>query len=163
VTAIAFLYGTVGTVNMAQIAERVQEADQQGILTTIGILLFFVFATKSALFPLYYWMPQLYVVPTPVVSALFVALFTKVGISFIVRLCSLIFSHQMVITHVMFIWFAVLSMIFGMIGSVSTKMIKLIISYNIIRAIGLIMMGIFVFKQDAISGSIYFLIHDMII
>src|SRR5699024_11488553 len=32
VTAIAFLYGTVGTVNMAQIAERVQEADQQGIL-----------------------------------------------------------------------------------------------------------------------------------
>src|SRR5690625_3630314 len=69
VTAVAFLYSVVGTVNMAHIAERVQEVDQQGILTTIGILLFFVFATKAALFPLYYWMPNSYVVPNPVVSA----------------------------------------------------------------------------------------------
>src|SRR5699024_4269481 len=46
VTAVAFLYGTVGTVNMAHIAERVQEVDQGGILTTIAFLLFFVFATK---------------------------------------------------------------------------------------------------------------------
>src|SRR5699024_2862393 len=40
VTAVAFLYSVVGTVNMAQIAERIQEVEQQGILTTIGILLF---------------------------------------------------------------------------------------------------------------------------
>ncbi|HLR80591.1 MAG TPA: Na+/H+ antiporter subunit D [Bacillota bacterium] len=163
VTAIAFLYGTVGTVNMAQIAERVQEADQQGILTTIGILLFFVFATKAALFPLYYWMPKSYVVPNPVVSALFGALLTKVGIYSILRVFSLIFIHQMEITHQMFIWFAGLSMIFGVIGALSTNNIKLIIAYNIIPAIGFIMMGIGVFNQDAISGSIYYLIHDMII
>src|SRR5690625_7644509 len=55
VTTVAFLYSVVGTVNMAQIAQRVQEVEQQGILTTIAILLFFVFATKAALFPLYYW------------------------------------------------------------------------------------------------------------
>src|SRR5690625_4036513 len=163
VTAIAFLYGTVGTVNMAQIAERVQEADQQGILTTIGILLFFVFATKAALFPLYYWMPKSYVVPNPVVSALFGALLTKVGIYSILRVFSLIFIHQMEITHQMFIWFAGLSMIFGVIGALSTNNIKLIIAYNIIPAIGFIMMGIGVFNQDAISGSIYYLVHDMII
>src|SRR5699024_6514698 len=60
VTAVGFLYGAVGTVNMAQIAQRVQEVDQQGILTTVGILLFFVFAVKAALFPLYYWMPKSY-------------------------------------------------------------------------------------------------------
>src|SRR5699024_2043116 len=42
VTAVAFLYGVVGTVNMAHIAERINEADQQGILTTIAIVLFFV-------------------------------------------------------------------------------------------------------------------------
>ncbi len=36
VTAVAFIYGAVGTVNMAQIAQRVQEVDQQGILTTVA-------------------------------------------------------------------------------------------------------------------------------
>src|SRR5699024_4174819 len=148
---------------MAQIAERVQEADQLSILTTIGILLFFVFATKAALFPLYYWMPKSYVVPNQVVSALFVALLTKVGIYSTLRVFSLIFIHQMEITHQMLIWFAGLSMIFGVIGALSTNNIKLIIAYNIIPAIGFIMMGIGVFNQDAISGSIYYLIHDMII
>ncbi|ALX48152.1 Na+/H+ antiporter subunit D [Lentibacillus amyloliquefaciens] len=163
VTAIAFVYGTLGTINMAQIAQRVQEVEQQGILTTIGILLFFVFATKAALFPLYYWMPKSYVVPNPVISALFGALLTKVGIYAIIRVFSLIFVHKINLTHETFIWIAGLSMIFGIIGALSTNNIKLIIAYNIIPAIGFILMGLGVFNQEAISGSIYYLIHDMLI
>ncbi|MUK87053.1 Na+/H+ antiporter subunit D [Ornithinibacillus sp. L9] len=163
VTAVAFIYGAVGTVNMAQIAERVQDVEQGGILTTVAILLFFVFATKAALFPLYYWMPNSYIVPNPVVSALFAALLTKVGIYSILRVFSLIFIHDTNLTHQFFIWVAGLSMIFGVIGALSTNNIKLIIAYNIIPAIGFIIMGIGVFNQDALSGSIYYLIHDMII
>ncbi|WP_217586779.1 Na+/H+ antiporter subunit D [Lentibacillus saliphilus] len=163
VTAIAFLYGVVGTVNMAQIAERVQEVEQTGILTTIGILLFFVFATKAALFPLFYWLPKSYIVPNPVVSALFGALLTKVGIYSILRVFSLIFVYKISLTHEIFIWIAALSMIFGVIGALSTNNVKLIIAYNIIPAIGFIMMGIGMFNEPALSGSIYYLIHDMLI
>ncbi|WP_077327116.1 Na+/H+ antiporter subunit D [Virgibacillus siamensis] len=163
VTAVAFLYATVGTVNMAQIAQRVQEVDQQGILTTIGILLFFVFATKAALFPLYYWMPNSYIEPNPVISALFGALLTKVGIYAIIRVFSLIFIYKIDMTHEIFIWIAGLSMIFGIIGALSTNNIKLIIAYNIIPAIGFIIMGIGIFNETAVSGSIYYLVHDMII
>lgn len=163
VTAVAFVYGAVGTVNMAQIAQRVQEADQQGILTTVGILLFFVFATKAALFPLYYWLPNSYVVPNPVISALFGALLTKVGIYSIFRVFTLIFVHRVDLTHEVFIWFAGLSMVFGIIGALSTSNIKLIIAYNIIPAIGFILLGIGVMNETAISGSVYYLVHDMII
>lgn len=163
VTTVAFLYAVVGTVNMAQIAERVQEVEQQGIITTIGILLFFVFATKAALFPLYYWLPKSYIVPNPVISALFGALLTKVGIYSILRTFTLIFIHKTDLTHDMFIWIAGLSMIFGVIGALSTSNIKLIIAYNIIPAIGFIILGIGVLNPDGISGSIYYLIHDMII
>lgn len=163
VTAVAFLYGVVGTVNMAQIAERVQEVDQKGILTTIGILFFFVFATKAALFPLYYWMPKSYIMPNPVISALFGSLLTKVGVYSIIRVFSLIFVYKLDLTHQTFIWIAGLSMIFGILGALSTNNVKLIIAYNIIPAIGFIIMGIGVFNQDAMSGSIYYLMHDMII
>lgn len=163
VTAIAFLYGVVGTVNMAHIAERVQEVDQKGILTTIGILFFFVFATKAALFPLYYWMPKSYIVPNPVISALFGALLTKVGIYSILRVFSLIFIYKLDLTHQMFIWVAGISMIFGILGALSTNNIKLIVAYNIIPAVGFIIMGIGVFNQDGISGSVYYLMHDMLI
>lgn len=163
VTAIAFLYSVVGTVNMAQIAERIAEVEQQGVLTTIGILLFFVFAVKAALFPLYFWMPNSYIVPNPVISALFGALLTKVGIYSILRVFSLMFVHNTDYTHQLFIWVAALSLIFGVIGAMSTHNIKLIIAYNVIPAIGYIILGIGVLNQDALSGSVYYLIHDMII
>src|SRR5690625_1534397 len=132
VTTIAFLYSVVGTVNMAHIAERVHEVEQQGILTTIGIVLFLVFATKAALFPLYYWMPKSYVEPNPVTSALFGALLTKVGIYSIFRVFSLIFVFETEITHTLFLWIAGFSMLFGVIGALSTYNIKLIIAYNVI-------------------------------
>lgn len=163
VTTVAFLYSVVGTVNMAQIAERVGEVEQKGILTTIGMLLFFVFATKAALFPLYYWLPKSYIVPNPVVSALFGALLTKVGIYSIIRVFTLIFVYETSFTHDLFIWIAGLSLIFGVIGALSTNNIKLIIAYNIIPAIGFILIGIGVFNETGFSGSVFYLVHDMII
>ncbi|WLV23634.1 Na+/H+ antiporter subunit D [Aciduricibacillus chroicocephali] len=163
VTAISFLYSVVGTVNMAQIAERVQDVQQTGILTTIAVLLFFVFATKAALFPLYYWMPNPYITPNPVISALFGALLTKVGIYSILRVFSLIFIYRMDLTHTAFIWIAGLSMLFGIAGALSTHNVKLIIAYNIIPAIGFILLGIGVFNGDSLTGSVYYLTHDMLI
>src|SRR5699024_2452420 len=163
VTTVAFLYSVVGTVNMAQIAERVHEVEQQGILTVIAIVLFFVFATKAALFPLYYWMPKSYTVPNPVVSALFGALLTKVGIYSIIRVFTLIFVFETDLTHTLFLWIAGLSMIFGVIGALSTNDVKMIVAYNVIPSIGFILYGLAIFNQDALSGSVYYLIHDMII
>ncbi|MRH43047.1 Na+/H+ antiporter subunit D [Aquibacillus halophilus] len=163
VTTIAFLYSVVGTVNMAQIAQRVQEVDQKGILTTIAILLFFVFGTKAALFPLYYWLPKPYIVPNPVISALFGALLTKVGIYAILRVFTLIFVHDTDFTHNFFIWIAGFTLIFGAIGALSTNNIKLVISYNIIPAVGFMIMGIGLYNEAALSGTIYYLVHDMII
>lgn len=163
VTAVAFLYSVVGTVNMAQIAERVQEVEQQGILTTIAILLFFVFATKAALFPLYYWMPNAYIVPNPVVSALFGALLTKVGVYSILRTFTLMFTFENTYTPTLFMWIAGLSLIFGVIGALSTNNVKLMVAYNVIPAIGFMLLGIAVFNKDALSGTVYYLIHDMLI
>lgn len=163
VTTIAFLYSIVGTVNMAHIAERVQEVEQRGILTTIAIMFFFVFATKAAVFPLYYWLPHPYSSPNPVVSALFGALLTKVGIYSILRTFTLIFNHDLQLTHTLFIYLAAFTMLFGVIGALSTNNIKLIIAYNIIPAVGFMLMGIGIFTEVSISGTIYYLVHDMII
>src|SRR5699024_7860069 len=163
VTTVSFLYAGVGTVNMAHIAERVQEVNQQGVLTTIGLVLFFVFATKAALFPLYFWMPNSYVVPNPIVSALFGALLTKVGIYSILRIYTLIFVGEQDMTRNFFLIIAMLTMIFGVIGALSTNDIKLLVAYNVIPSIGFVLLGLGLFNQSGISGSVYYLIHDMII
>jgi multicomponent Na+:H+ antiporter subunit D len=163
VITVAFLYSVVGTVNMAQLGQRVAEVHQQGVLTGIAILLFVVFATKGALFPLYFWLPKSYIVPSPVVSALFGALLTKVGVYSMLRVYTLIFSHKLELTHTFFIWIASITMIIGVIGALSTTNVKLIIAYNIMPAIGFMLLGIGTFSSESLAGTIYYLIHDMVI
>ncbi len=84
--AIAYVYGILGTVNFAHMAERVAEVEQTGVLQVVAILLFLVFATKGALFPLYFWLPHSYVGPPTAVTALFGGLLTKVGVYCIIRM-----------------------------------------------------------------------------
>ncbi len=163
VIAVAFLYSVTGTVNMAQLAERISSVEQRGLLTTIGILLFLVFATKSALFPFYYWMPSSYAKPPIVISALFGALLTKVGVYSILRVFSLIFVGELSFTHEMFIILSAITMLIGVIGALSTTDIRLIIIYNIIPAIGYMLMGIGIFSETSVSGSIYYLMQDMLL
>ncbi|MFP7169658.1 Na+/H+ antiporter subunit D [Terribacillus sp. 7520-G] len=163
VTAISYIYAVLGTVNMAQLAERAAAAEQPGIITTVAILLFFVFATKGAAFPLYYWLPRSYIVPNPVVSALFGALLTKVGVYSLIRTFTLIFHQQPEIMDQLFIWVGNLTMLFGVIGALASRNIKLIVAYNIIPAIGFMLVGIGIFNHDGLSGSIYYLLQDMIV
>jgi multicomponent Na+:H+ antiporter subunit D len=162
VITVAFLYSVTGTINMAQLAERVADVEQTGILTTIGILLFVVFATKGALFPLYFWLPKSYGVPPTVISAIFGALLTKVGVYSILRVFSLIFIFEP-FTHQLFIWLAGFTMVLGVLGALSTNNVKLIIAYNIIPAVGFMMMGIGIFTSTSMAGTVYYLMHDMII
>ncbi|NGP43479.1 Na+/H+ antiporter subunit D [Bacillaceae bacterium SIJ1] len=163
VMTVSFVYSMTGTVNMAQIAERVPQLNQPGTMTVVAILLFTVFATKSALFPLYTWLPHSYAAPTPVVSALFGALLTKVGIYSIMRMFTLVFVQDTSYTHQLFLYIAGFTMIFGVIGALSTKNVKLIIAYNIIPAVGYILLGIGVATELSLSGSVFYLVHDMVI
>jgi multicomponent Na+:H+ antiporter subunit D len=53
--------------------------------------------------------------------------------------------------------------LFGVIGALSTYNIKLIIAYNIVPAVGFMLIGIGVFSVTSLGGAVYYLIHDMII
>ena len=77
--ALAYLYGTLGTLNMAHLSERVAEAGQGPLLTTISIVFLIVFSLKAGLL-LFFWLPGSYSVPPTAIAALFGALLTKVGI-----------------------------------------------------------------------------------
>src|SRR5699024_11823075 len=52
--AIAYLYGSIGTLNMAHVSERVAETGQTPILTVISFVFLLVFSIKSGLL-LYQW------------------------------------------------------------------------------------------------------------
>lgn len=160
--AIAYMYSLTGTLNMAHLAQRVAAVGQDGLMTTVAILFLIVFATKSALF-LYFWLPGSYVVPAAPVAALFAALLTKVGIYTILRMFTLVFYHQPQITHRILLGMAAVTMILGALGAISHWDLRKILAYNVIVSVGFIVFGIGVVHPTALAGSLYYLLHDMIV
>ena len=159
---IAYLYGSVGTLNMAHLSERIAEVGQGPLLTTISLIFLIVFSLKSGLL-LYFWLPGSYSAPPTAVAALFGALLTKVGIYAMFRTFTLIFYHEPSITHTLIGIMAALTMIGGSIGAIAYKDVRQIVTYNVVITIGFILVGLAVSTEMAIMGSIYYLVHDMII
>lgn len=160
--AIAYLYSVTGTLSMAHISVRVAEVGQDGFMTVIALLFLMVFATKAALF-LFYWLPGSYSAPPTAIAAVFAALLTKVGIYAIFRMFSLIFYHEPQITHITIGVLAALTMILGGMGAIGYWDIKKILTYNVILGSGFILAGFAAFSTEALTGSIFYLMHDMII
>ncbi|MDA8233506.1 MAG: Na+/H+ antiporter subunit D [Clostridia bacterium] len=163
VMAVGYLYSVVGTLNMADLAVKIKEANQVGLLNTVAMLFFIVFALKAALFPLFFWLPGSYSAPPAPIAALFGGLLTKVGIYSLIRVFTMIFAYNTGYTHTFLIWVAGLTMVFGVIGAVASMDVRKILAYNIVSAVGFMIMGLGVFTTVSIAGAIYYMIHDMII
>lgn len=163
VIMVAYLYSILGTLNMAHLSQRIAEAGQPAILSVIAIGFLIVFGLKGAIFPLFQWLPGSYYAPPIPVMALFGALLTKVGIYSIFRTYTLMFHLDQSFTHTFLGVLGILTIIIGVIGAIAYWDVKKIIIYNIIIAVGLIIFGISLMNEPALSGSIFYIIHDMLI
>ncbi|TCI50932.1 Na+/H+ antiporter subunit D [Exiguobacterium sp. SH5S13] len=162
VMAVALLYGVVGTLSLADLAQKIPLVENQNVITVIGVLFVIVFGMKGALVPLHYWLPGSYVVaPTPIL-AMFGALLTKVGVYSILRTYTLLFDTGSFMQTFLIV-LAVLTIVIGMTGAIAYNDVKLIIIYNIMIAVGVILYGIALNTQTSLEGALYYLIHDMLI
>ncbi|MGO1922345.1 MAG: Na+/H+ antiporter subunit D [Jeotgalicoccus sp.] len=161
---LAYLYSVTGSLNMADIHIKLSNYDGNlAIMTIIAVVFIFVFATKAGLFPLYFWMPGSYKAPPMPIIALFGALLTKVGVYAIARTFSLFFTNDVAFTHQVLLLMALLTIVAGCIGALAYTDMKQIIIYNIMIAIGVIIVGFSMMDYAGTVGAMYYLIHDMII
>ncbi len=159
---IAYLYSMTGTLNLAHLSLRIAEIGQDGLITTVALLFLIVFAMKAGLL-LFFWLPGSYSVPPTAIAAIFAALLTKVGVYAIFRMFTLIFYHEPQITHLFIGILAAITMILGGLGAIGYWDLRKILTYNVVISVGFIMAGLVSLTTTGIAGSIYYLIHDMLI
>jgi len=125
----------------------------------IAVLFLVAFGIKSAIFPLFFWLPASYHTPPITVTALFSALLTKVGMYTLIRFFTLLFPMDSQYTHTIILISAGFTMLTGVLGAASQTDIRRLLSFHIISQIGYILMGLGLFTEYAIAASIYFLVH----
>lgn len=162
-TAIAILYGMVGTLNMADLAVQLKSVDRQEMLTTVSILFLLAFGIKAAIFPLFFWLPASYHTPPAPVAAIFAGLLTKVGVYSLVRVFTLLFAHNSEHFNQLILAAAGLTMITGILGALIQNDFRRILSFNLISHIGYMIMGLGLFTPLAIAGTVFYTIHDVIV
>ena len=160
--AIAYLYAITGTLNLAHLSYRIAEVGQDGLMTTVAILFLIVFSLKAGLF-LFFWLPGSYSAPPTAISAIFAALLTKVGMYAIIRVFTLIFIHEPQITHLLIGILSAITMLLGAIGAVAFRDIQKVMTYNVVVGVGFILAGLASYSTIGITGSFYYLVHDMVI
>jgi multicomponent Na+:H+ antiporter subunit D len=161
-TACGVLYGIAGTLNMADLALKIAEVENRGIVNVCALLFFIGFGIKSAVFPLYFWLPASYHTPPDAVSAIFGGLLTKVGVYAMIRVFTLIFSGEPFIEHTLLV-IAALTLFAGGMGALVQNNVRKIFSYLIICHIGYMIAGLGMFTEVAITGAVFYLIHDIVV
>jgi multicomponent K+:H+ antiporter subunit D len=163
--AAAILYGVAGTLNMADLGERLPALE--GMNATLGRsgvwLLMVVFLLKSAILPLYFWLPGTYGAAGAPVAALF-AVMTKVGLYSVLRVQSLLSGGTEPIGEAdsPVPWLAILAAAsFGlaMLATLAGRDLRRVTSMLVISSAGLLLAGITLATEHAIAASLYYLVH----
>ncbi|GAB3623093.1 Na+/H+ antiporter subunit D [Mariniluteicoccus endophyticus] len=158
--AIAFIYTATGTVNLAQLAVRL-DGLPPGTQLTLQLLLLLGFAVKAAVFPMSGWLPDSYPTAPAPVTAVFAGLLTKVGVYAIIRTETLLFPHGRL--DPILLVAAALTMLAGILGAIAQDDIKRLLSFTLVSHIGYLLFGVAVGNTIGLSGAIFYVAHHILI
>lgn len=159
---IAIMYSLTGTLNMAEMAVRLAEVENTGLITTAAMFFIISFGIKAAVFPLFFWLPASYHTPPITVTAIFAALLTKVGVYSLIRMFTLVFTHDIGYTHTILLWISVPTMVVGVLGAAAQYDVRKILSFHIVSQIGYMIMGLAFYTPLALAGVIYYILHNIL-
>jgi len=160
---IGILYSLTGTLNFADVALRVQQVEEKGLVTLASMFFLVSFGIKAAIFPLFFWLPASYHTPPVAVAAVFAGLLTKVGVYSLIRAFTLIFILDINYTHSVIMFISAFTMTVGVIGAAVQYDFRRVLSFHSVSQIGYMVMGLAIFTPLAIAGALFYMIHHSIV
>lgn len=162
---LGILYGTLGTLNMADLAIKVGQlqGETATLAKTGALLLLVVFGLKAAMLPMHFWLPKTYASASAPVAALF-AIMTKVGIYSIFRVYTVIFGeHAGELANIATPWLwpmALLTIAIGTIGVLASPGIKTLSANLVIISSGSLLACAAINSIEATSAALYYMVHS---
>ncbi|GAA1228806.1 Na+/H+ antiporter subunit D [Pseudonocardia alaniniphila] len=157
-TAVALVYAATGTVNLADLSERIGML-QPGVGQVLALMLLVVFGIKAAIVPLHFWLPDSYPNAPGPVAALFAGLLTKVGFYALLRTETLLFGRDAPWTLLLVL--SVATMLVGALGALAQNDLNRLLSFLLVSHIGFMLFGLAVFDAAGLSGAMLYAAHHI--
>jgi multicomponent K+:H+ antiporter subunit D len=176
--SLGMIYGTLGTLNLADIALQLQSIspEQASLVRLASALLMTVFLLKAAVLPLSFWLPHAYAAAGAPVAALF-AIMTKVGIVAALRVQMIALDGASVTQGIVGDWLviaALATIAFAAFGILAAKRLQSSVSWLVLASAGVLLIvppladvtvttaGLYYLVQSAIVGAAFFLLAGLI-
>ena len=162
---VGVVYGLTGALNFADLAGKVAALPLgDALLLHVAVMtLLVVFATKAALLPLSFWLPDAYPSAPVAISAMFGGIATKVGVYALARVFTTAFAEVRALPAEVLVVFGVTSMLVGVLGAVAQTEIRRLLSFHIVSQIGYLVFGVALFTVAGLAGAVVYLVHYTIV
>jgi multicomponent Na+:H+ antiporter subunit D len=158
VIGLGLLYMATGTLNMADIAERI--ADQGSSRTVRAAFAFIVVGVglKVAVYPLHSWLPNAYTYAPSAITAFLAATATKVAVYVLLRFMFSVFQPAFLFEvntlEYIILPFAVVAMFAASFIAVFQTDFKRMLAYSSVAQIGYILLGIAFLSETGLTAAI---------
>jgi len=159
---VALLYGVTGTLNMADIANKLPlvPAEDRGLLHAAAALLGVAFLAKAGFWPLNFWLPPAYAAASAPAAAVFTTL-TKVGAYAVLRLWTLCFPEAAGSSAQfgggVLVWGGLATLAFGALGMLRSQQLGRLAGYSIISSSGTVIAAAGLDLPALTAGALFYL------
>lgn len=161
--AVGCFYVCYGTLNMANLAQRISEDGARPLLMPgIGFLMA-TFMIKSAVFPFHFWQPDFHTAAPTAVSAMLSSVVVKLGVYGFLRMTTLLFVAQAPLIRWILIVLGISGVIFGGLSAIGTHNSKRMLAYSTLAQVGFILIGIGWGTPLAIAAAIVFAFNHSLV
>ncbi len=162
IMGVGLLYMVTGTLNMADLGERLPELYESRVVLTALAFFSVGLSLKMALFPLHIWMPNAYTHAPSAVSSMLAATSTKVGAYALIRIMFTVFSVEFAASvpyETIFLILASIGILAGSILAIAQTNLKTMLAYSSVSQIGYIVLGAALINETALTGSIMHILN----
>lgn len=165
--SVGYLYIMTGTLNMADLAQRLPALYESRVILVAFALLIAGLSIKMALFPVHAWLPDAHGLAPSIISAILSGCVIEVAAYAMIRSMFTVFTPAFLFNVVPVREFLAVAAVFAMIGGSTIALaqtdIKRMLACSSVGQMGYIILGVAIANQTGLTGSLMHLFSHAVI
>jgi multicomponent Na+:H+ antiporter subunit D len=159
--ATGLAYAVFGTLNFADLAQRAAALAPDPRLTAWALLMLVALGLKTALVPLFFWLPNSYPVLPASLGAIFAGTLTKIGAYGLIRVFTLIVPPETPAVFPTIQVLAVVTILVGALGALARRSPRHVFAFLIIGQMGFVALALGLATERAVNAGVFHLLQEI--